>query len=445
MPEQTPKSYIRMKRIPDSSNVRSAGYSKRNQELAVRYKSTPQRYFYSDVPYTVYKELMEAPSKGKYLYQNVKGYYPYVKDNYTGDEFAQEETMPAKSQAQQRYFGWLYSKKKSGDTSGLSDKDKKTMNDMSKDQIRDYAATKRKGLPTIIKKEVEKKAYSYQSSGQYTISSSGKKDWKRLSKQVRSNKNFPGMFVHNSIFPPREVAHKYFDPKKYDIEYGDNGTWIKPKTIEKKSGLLNFAGKAAGYHDINRLSKMTGVDKNRVYNMYHTYRFPNSMLYSYEDAAKDIGELDKLWSTYDTARAPLLKTRPNSAEEAEFLKVNQKTLDALAESIDTYAKGLNSKYTKIKGGEQMPKTASLMDTLKSIGQNQFIKHVGGGALMGIPLGAAYYGAMGSEHTPLKDRMLDGAERGAIGGAALGTLYHIGRKYYGMPRFKDLVSNRVPRY
>ena len=368
MPMPTTKSYIRMSRIPDSSNVRSAGYSKRNQELAVRYKSTPQRYIYSDVPYTVYKELMEAPSKGKYLYQNVKGYYPYIKDNYMGEEFAKEVNVPAKSQAQQRYFGWLYSKKKSGDTSGLSDKDKKTMESMSQEEIRDYAATKRKSLPVVIKKD-----------------------------------------------------------------------------IQKKAGLLNFTGMAMGYHDINRLSKMTGVDKNRVYNMYHTYRFPNSMLYSYEDAAKDIGELDKLWSTYDTARAPLLKTKPNSAEEAEFLKVNQKTLDALAESIDTYAKGLNSKYTKIKGGEKMPKTAGLMDTLKSVGQNQFIKHVGGGALMGIPLGAAYYGAMGSEYTPLKDRMLDGAERGAIGGAALGTLYHIGRKYYGMPRFKDLVSNRVPRY
>lgn len=67
--------------------------------------------------------------------------------------------MPAKSKQQQKFFGWLYSKKKSGDTSGMSEDDIKTMEGMSTEQIRDFAATKRKGLPKVVKpKKMNKSA-----------------------------------------------------------------------------------------------------------------------------------------------------------------------------------------------------------------------------------------------------------------------------------------------
>lgn len=151
-----PKSYIRMKRIVGSSNVQSVGYSKRNEEMAVRFKSTPQRYLYSGVPLSVYEDMLVAPSKGKYMHQNVKGYYPYRREDYTSDKYNQEGTMPAVSRKQQQYFGWLHSKVKSGDTTGMSEKDIKTMNSMSPEQIRAYAATKHKGLPVVIKKEMDK-------------------------------------------------------------------------------------------------------------------------------------------------------------------------------------------------------------------------------------------------------------------------------------------------
>lgn len=59
--------------------------------------------------------------------------------------------MPAKSKAQQRYFGMLYSKAKSGDLSGLSDKDKKKVKDMGIDKIREYAKTRHTSLPNKVK------------------------------------------------------------------------------------------------------------------------------------------------------------------------------------------------------------------------------------------------------------------------------------------------------
>lgn len=144
--------------VKGSSNVRAVGYDRRKKELGIRFNSSPQKYIYSDVPISIYKELVQAPSRGKYVHQHIKGYYPYRRKDYTGEEFAWEEEMPSKSQKQQRYFGWLYAKKKSGDTSGMSPKDIKTMESMSKEQIRDFAATKRKGLPTVLKKEAASRA-----------------------------------------------------------------------------------------------------------------------------------------------------------------------------------------------------------------------------------------------------------------------------------------------
>ena len=59
-----------------SSNLDSVGYE--NSTLYVRFKNG-SLYSYSGVPEYVYKELMNASSKGHYLATYVKGHYPYSK------------------------------------------------------------------------------------------------------------------------------------------------------------------------------------------------------------------------------------------------------------------------------------------------------------------------------------------------------------------------------
>ncbi len=57
--------------------------------------------------------------------------------------------MPAKSEKQRRYFGYLYGKIKSGDTESLSKKDKEVIDDMGVEMIRHY-----------VKKEAKMNNYS---------------------------------------------------------------------------------------------------------------------------------------------------------------------------------------------------------------------------------------------------------------------------------------------
>ena len=54
---------------------------------------------------------------------------------------------PAKSKAQQRFFGAELSRKRAG---------KKTKTEMSEQQLEEYASTKRKGLPARAKKRGKK-------------------------------------------------------------------------------------------------------------------------------------------------------------------------------------------------------------------------------------------------------------------------------------------------
>jgi len=57
--------------------------------------------------------------------------------------------MPAVSKAQQRYMGAELARKRAG---------RKTRTGMTEEQLRDFAATKRKGLPRRIAKHVSKAA-----------------------------------------------------------------------------------------------------------------------------------------------------------------------------------------------------------------------------------------------------------------------------------------------
>jgi hypothetical protein len=55
--------------------------------------------------------------------------------------------MPAKSKAQQRFMGMEYGKKKAGEPTDV---------DMTRKQLKDFAATKHKGLPAHVKKKGKK-------------------------------------------------------------------------------------------------------------------------------------------------------------------------------------------------------------------------------------------------------------------------------------------------
>lgn len=68
-----------MERKPvSSSNISSIGYDKDSSTLEIEFHSNAV-YQYFDVPPNVYKELMEAGSKGQYFAQHIKGHYRYVK------------------------------------------------------------------------------------------------------------------------------------------------------------------------------------------------------------------------------------------------------------------------------------------------------------------------------------------------------------------------------
>lgn len=62
---------------PDSSNVEQASYNEATSTLLVRFKGG-KSYLYSDVPIEVWKNLVTAPSVGKYVRAHVVNAYKYV-------------------------------------------------------------------------------------------------------------------------------------------------------------------------------------------------------------------------------------------------------------------------------------------------------------------------------------------------------------------------------
>ena len=59
-----------------SSNLAEVGYDSDKQILYIRFHDG-SLYAYHYVPSEVYRSLMCAPSKGKFLHQGIKGIYPY--------------------------------------------------------------------------------------------------------------------------------------------------------------------------------------------------------------------------------------------------------------------------------------------------------------------------------------------------------------------------------
>ena len=85
---------------------------------------------------------------------------------------------------------------------------------------------------------------------------------------------------------------------------------------------------------------------------------------------------------------------------------------------------------------------SIKDIAGKVGNNSFVRHVGGGALIGAPIMAADQGTMGSPYMSARQRLLDGAKRGAIGGGAAGVAYHIGRKSFNLPPMKEIIKRQL---
>jgi hypothetical protein len=62
---------------PDSSAIEGYGYDVARRTLEVRFKSG-QTYTYFNVPPKVFDEMQDAPSKGHFITDHVKGRYEFL-------------------------------------------------------------------------------------------------------------------------------------------------------------------------------------------------------------------------------------------------------------------------------------------------------------------------------------------------------------------------------
>ena len=60
----------------ESSLLNKVGYDPEAQTLVIQMNNSSDRYVYSDVPPAVFKNLMDAPSKGSFYVKKIKGQYP---------------------------------------------------------------------------------------------------------------------------------------------------------------------------------------------------------------------------------------------------------------------------------------------------------------------------------------------------------------------------------
>lgn len=65
--------------VSDSTCFSAIGYSKADEIFYCRFLDSGSEYIYLDVPYSVYKELMVADSKGGYFNKQIKPYYECLK------------------------------------------------------------------------------------------------------------------------------------------------------------------------------------------------------------------------------------------------------------------------------------------------------------------------------------------------------------------------------
>lgn len=62
--------------LVQSSNIKTMGW--KPDVLEIEFLSG-RIYQYSDVPLTVYTEMLDAPSKGEYFHANIKNHYEFLR------------------------------------------------------------------------------------------------------------------------------------------------------------------------------------------------------------------------------------------------------------------------------------------------------------------------------------------------------------------------------
>lgn len=62
----------------ESSNIARFSYAEASQTLTVEFKNG-NMYDYFDVPIFIYESMKSAPSKGRFLAQEIKGNYRYAR------------------------------------------------------------------------------------------------------------------------------------------------------------------------------------------------------------------------------------------------------------------------------------------------------------------------------------------------------------------------------
>lgn len=63
---------------PGSSMINGFGYDTEREVLTVEFKKGA-RYEYTDVPYSVYEDIKQAESTGRFFLREIKDHYDYVK------------------------------------------------------------------------------------------------------------------------------------------------------------------------------------------------------------------------------------------------------------------------------------------------------------------------------------------------------------------------------
>lgn len=63
---------------PESSNIIRFGYDSQSLIMTVEFKSGGT-YNYFDIPEIVFEQMRNAPSKGQFLAQQIKGVYRYAR------------------------------------------------------------------------------------------------------------------------------------------------------------------------------------------------------------------------------------------------------------------------------------------------------------------------------------------------------------------------------
>jgi hypothetical protein len=79
----------------DSTSIAAGGYDTRSRTLRLRYIDGDV-YDYSNVPSRVFVDLLDAPSKGRFVNWHVKPNYPYVRVTRVNGRARDQQASPSR-------------------------------------------------------------------------------------------------------------------------------------------------------------------------------------------------------------------------------------------------------------------------------------------------------------------------------------------------------------